>query len=57
MDENTFIPLDAIILDKDFKIIEFISDLKPENLTNRCSKSINGSYFIEVDSGFIKKIT
>jgi uncharacterized membrane protein (UPF0127 family) len=51
--KNTFIPLDAIILNKDFKIMEFILDLKPEDLTTKCTKTQNGSYFIEVDSGFI----
>ena len=28
---------------------------KPEDLTTKCTKTQNGSYFIEVDSGFIKK--
>ena len=53
--KNTFIPLDAIILDDEFKIIEFLPNLKPEDLTTKCSKNTNGYYFIEVDSGFIKK--
>ena len=51
--KNTFIPLDAIILDDEFKIIEFLPNLKPEDLTTKCSKTQNGSYFIEVDAGFI----
>jgi uncharacterized protein len=53
--KNTFIPLDGIILDKDYKIIEFIPNLKPKDLQNKCSNNTNGSYFIEVDAGFIKK--
>ena len=53
--KNTFIPLDAIILDDEFKIIEFLPNLKPEDLTTKCSKTKNASYFIEVDSGFINK--
>ena len=53
--KNTFLPLDAIILDDEFKIIEFLPNLKPEDLTTKCSKTQNGSYFIEVDAGFINK--
>ena len=53
--KNTFIPLDAIILDDEFKIIEFLPNLKPKDLTTKCSKTKNASYFIEVDSGFINK--
>lgn len=53
--KNTFIALDAIILDNEFKIIEFVPNLKPEDLTTKCSKVQNASYFIEVDAGFINK--
>lgn len=53
--KNTFIPLDAIVLDNNFKIIEFIPNLKPHDLKTRCSIADNASYFIEVDVGFISK--
>ena len=53
--KNTFIPLDAIVLDNNFKIIEFIPNLKPHDLKTRCSIVNNASYFIEVDNGFIGK--
>ena len=53
--KNTFIPLDAIVLDNNFKIIEFIPNLKPHDLKTRCSIVNNASYFIEVDVGFISK--
>ena len=53
--KNTFIPLDAIVLDNNFKIIEFIPNLKPHDLKTRCSIADNAYYFIEVDVGFISK--
>lgn len=53
--KNTFIPLDAIVLDNNFKIIEFIPNLKPHDLKTRCSIVNNASYFIEVENGFIGK--
>ena len=53
--KNTFIPLDAIILNNEFKIIELLPNLKPKDLTTKCSKVQNASYFIEVDAGFINK--
>ena len=53
--KNTFIPLDAIVLNNKFEIIEFIPNLKPHDLKTRCSIVDNASYFIEVDIGFISK--
>lgn len=53
--KNTFIPLDAIVLNNKFEIIEFIPNLKPHDLKTRCSIVNNASYFIEVDNGFIGK--
>lgn len=51
--KNTFIPLDVIFLDHTFKIVDYIKNARPQDLTSRCS-SVNSKYFIEVDAGYIK---
>lgn len=53
--KNTFIPLEAIILDKNFKVLEIIRDLIPHEERVKCSSNKNAMYFIEVDKGFSEK--
>lgn len=53
--KNTFIPLEAIILDKNFKVLEIIKDLIPHEEKVKCSSNKNAMYFIEVDKGFSEK--
>lgn len=52
--KNTFIPLDVIYFDENYRVIGFIENNKPHDLTikgiNKPSKS-----FLEVNSGYIKK--
>jgi hypothetical protein len=52
--KNTYVSLDVIFLDKNFKIVGFVENTKPLDLSlvyvNYPSK-----YVIEIKSGFIKK--
>lgn len=51
--KNTFIPLDLIYLDSNFKIVEMISNLKPHDLKTKCNVN-QAKFFLEVNEGFIK---
>ena len=52
--KNTYIPLDVIFLDQDYKVIGFIEDTVPLSLKKvKINKKSN--YIIEVKAGWIRK--
>lgn len=52
--KNTYIPLDVIFLDKDYKVIGFVEDTVPLSLKIvKINKKSN--YIIEVNAGWIRK--
>lgn len=52
--KNTYIPLDVIFLNKDYKVIGFVEDTVPLSLeTVKINKKSN--YIIEVNAGWIRK--
>ena len=52
--KNTYIPLDVIFLDKDYKVIGFVEDTVPLSLEIvKINKKSN--YIIEVNAGWIRK--
>tara|TARA_Y100001958_G_C21247987_1_gene580088 strand:- start:4567 stop:4989 length:423 start_codon:yes stop_codon:yes gene_type:complete len=52
--KNTYIPLDVIFLDQDYKVIGFVEDTVPLSLkTVKINKKSN--YIIEVNAGWIRK--
>lgn len=52
--KNTYIPLDLIYLDSEFKIIEMIPNMKPHDLNSKCNVN-NAKFFLEVNKGFINE--
>ena len=52
--KNTYIPLDVIFLNKDYKVLGFVEDTVPLSLeTVEINKKSN--YIIEVNAGWIRK--
>jgi uncharacterized protein len=52
--KNTYIPLDVIFLDQDYKVLGFVEDTVPLSLkTVEINKKSN--YIIEVNAGWIRK--
>ena len=52
--KNTYIPLDVIFLDQNYKVLGFVEDTVPLSLkTVRINKKSN--YIIEVNAGWIRK--
>jgi len=53
--KNTFIPLDVLFLDSQYKIIDYVENTIPHNLD---SISINkkSRYIVELNSGTVKRI-
>ena len=50
--KNTYIPLDAVFLDNNYKIVGFVKDMKPHSLySNKIDKE--SRYIVEINSGEI----
>ena len=50
--KNTYIPLDAVFLDNNYKIVGFVKDMKPQSLySNKIDKE--SRYIVEINSGEI----
>lgn len=52
--KNTYIPLDVIFLDNDYKVIGFVEDTIPLSLTS-ITIDKKSDHILEVASGFIRK--
>jgi uncharacterized membrane protein (UPF0127 family) len=52
--KNTFIPLDVLFLDNDYKVVEYKENMTPLKLNKHASK-IKCKYAIEINGGGTKK--
>ena len=52
--KNTFIPLDAIFINENGKIVDLISDMKPKSLKSNTSNKLC-KYVLEVNANSIKE--
>ena len=53
--KNTYIPLDLIVLNDDFIVIDYIENMKPLDTKTRHISKVKSRYAIEVNGGFVKK--
>lgn len=53
--KNTYIPLDLLILNDDFIVIDYIENMKPLDTKTRHISKVKSRYAIEVNGGFVKK--
>lgn len=52
--KNTFIPLDMIFLDEKYRVIGFLQNIKPHDLTLKSIKKPS-NYVLEMNAGWVKK--
>ena len=53
--KNTYIPLDAIVIDKRKKVVQTIKNMKPLSERSHKFRSKNAAGFIETNAGFVRK--
>ena len=51
--KNTYIPLDAIVVDKQYRVLETVQNMRPFSKKVHQFRSKNNAGFIEVDAGFV----
>jgi uncharacterized membrane protein (UPF0127 family) len=51
--KNTYIPLDAIVVDKQYRVLETVQNMRPFSKKVHRFRSKNNAGFIEVDAGFV----
>jgi uncharacterized protein len=53
--KNTYIPLDAIVVDKQLRVLQTVKNMKPLSERSHSFRSKKAAGFIETNAGFVEK--